>query len=180
MIPIRWRAPWAVPGQAGFEHRVGGLEKSYETGDINYEPGNHHKMTLTRAERVAKVMNDIPDVEVTGPREGESAPPRLGRHLRRHHQRGRAGAPRRASRWHRPISRHLNPFPANLGEVLSRYDKVLVPELNNGQLSVLIRSQFLVDAIPFNKIAGQPFKITEITGKIDEVLGVGGPFEFEF
>ena len=64
--------------------------------------------------------------------------------------------------------------------MLARYEKVLVPELNNGQLSVLIRSQFLVDAIPFNKIAGQPFKISEITGKIDEVLGVGGPFEFEF
>ena len=170
---------WAVPGQSGFEHRVGGLEKSYETGDINYEPGNHHKMTLTRAERVARIVADVPDLEVTGPEEGDllllgwggtyGAITSAGERAR---SEGKAVASAHL--------RHLNPFPANLGEVLSRYDKVMIPELNNGQLSVLIRSQFLLDAIPFNKIAGQPFKISEISGKIDEVLGISGPYEFKF
>ena len=170
---------WAVPGQAGFEHRVGGLEKSYETGDINYEPGNHHKMTLTRAERVARVVNDVPDIEVTGPDKGDILLLGWGGTygaITSAGERARAEGKSVAS----AHIRHLNPFPANLGEVVSRYDKVIIPELNNGQLSVLIRSQFLVDAIPFNKIAGQPFKITEISGKIDEVLGLSGPFEFEF
>ena len=76
--------------------------------------------------------------------------------------------------------RYLNPFPANLGEVLANYKHVLIPELNNGQLSLLIRGKFLVDAVPFNKISGQPFKIAEIVGKIDSVLGLRGPYEIEF
>ncbi len=170
---------WAPPGTAGLEHRVGGLEKSYETGDINYEPGNHHKMTLTRAERVARVVRDVPDLEVTGPEEGDLLLLGWGGvygALTSAADRARSEGKSVAS----AHLRHLNPFPANLGEVLSRYDKVMVPELNNGQLSVLIRAQYLVDVIPFNKIAGQPFKIAELTGKIDEVLGASGPFEFEF
>ena len=177
--PVTLARPWAVPGLAGFEHRVGGLEKSYETGDINYDPGNHHQMTLMRAERVARVVADVPDVDVTGPERGDLLLLGWG---------GAYGAITSASERARAEGkavasahlRHLNPFPANLGEVLSRYDKVLIPELNNGQLSVLIRACYLVDAIPFNKIAGQPFKISEISGKIDEVLGVSGAYELEF
>ncbi len=177
--PVTQARPWAVPGLAGFEHRVGGLEKSYETGDINYDPGNHHQMTLMRAERVARVIVDVPDVEVTGPDRGDLLLLGWGGVYG-----AIASARERALAEGKAVAsahlRHLNPFPANLGEVLSRYDKVLIPELNNGQLSVLIRARYLVDAIPFNKIAGQPFKISEISGKIDEVLGLSGPYEFEF
>ena len=177
--PVTLARPWAIPGQAGLEHRVGGLEKSYDTGDINYEPGNHHKMTLTRAARVAGIVADVPDLEVTGPETGDVLLLGWG---------GTYGAIRSAGERARGEGkavasaqvRHLNPFPANLGEVLSRYSHVVVPELNNGQLSTLVRAQFLVDAIPFNKIAGQPFKISEIAGKIDEVLGLSGPFAFDF
>ena len=170
--------PWAVPGQSGFEHRVGGLEKSYETGDINYDPANHHRMTLTRAERVARAVAGVPDLETAGPERGDLLLLGWGGTYG-----AIASAGERARAEGKSVAtahlRHLNPFPANLGEVLARYDRVLVPELNNGQLSVLVRARYLVDAIPFNKIAGQPFKIAEIAGKIDEVLGLSGPYELE-
>ena len=170
---------WAVPGLAGFEHRVGGLEKSYETGDINYGPGNHHKMTLTRAERVARIVDDVPDLEVAGPAEGDLLLLAWGGTYG-----AVASAGERARAEGKSVAtahlRHLNPFPANLGDLLARYQRVMIPELNNGQLSVLVRARYLVDAIPFNKVAGQPFKIGELCGKIDEVLGLAGPFEFDF
>ena len=170
--------PWAVPGQSGFEHRVGGLEKSYETGDINYDPANHHRMTLTRAERVARAVAGVPDLETAGPERGDLLLLGWGGTYG-----AIASAGERARAEGKSVAtahlRHLNPFPANLGEVLARYDRVLIPELNNGQLSVLVRARYLVDAVPFNKIAGQPFKIAEISGKIDEVLGLSGPYELE-
>ncbi len=171
--------PWAIPGTKGLEHRIGGLEKSSATGDISYDPGNHHQMTLYRNQRVARIAQDIPPVEVSGPEDGELLVLGWG---------GTAGAiataAERARQQGKSVAsahiRYLNPFPANLGEVLSRYDKVLVPELNMGQLALLIRAKYLVDAVPFNKVAGQPFKITEIEAKIDEVLGLRGPYELEF
>ena len=170
--------PWAIPGQAGLEHRVGGLEKSYETGDINYDPANHHRMTLTRAERVARAVAAVPDLEVAGPETGDLLLLGWGGTYG-----AIASAGERARAEGKSVAtahlRHLNPFPANLGETLARYGRVLVPELNNGQLATLVRARYLVDAIPFNKIAGQPFKIAEISGKIDEVLGLSGPYELE-
>lgn len=170
--------PWAIPGRAGLEHRVGGLEKSYETGDINYEPSNHHRMTLTRAGRVARAVTAVPDLEVAGPRTGDLLLLGWGGTYG-----AIASAGERARAEGKSVAtahlRHLNPFPANLGETLARYGRVLVPELNNGQLATLVRARYLVDAIPFNKIAGQPFKIAEISGKIDEVLGLSGPYELE-
>jgi 2-oxoglutarate ferredoxin oxidoreductase subunit alpha len=171
--------PWAVPGQKGLEHRIGGLEKSAETGDISYDPGNHHRMTLARAERVARVAQDIPPLEVSGPSQGDLLILGWG---------GTYGAIASAAENARKLGksvasaqlRYLNPFPSNLGEVLSNYKKVLIPELNTGQLSLLVRARFLVDAVPFNKISGQPFKIAEIEGKIDELLGLSGPYELKF
>lgn len=170
---------WAVPGQPGLEHRIGGIEKSADNGNISYDPGNHHRMTLARTEKVARVANDIPDLEVTGPDSGDLLVLGWG---------GTYGAitsaAERARNEGKSVSsaqlRYLNPFPKNLGDVLSRFNKVLIPELNTGQLVVLIRSKFLVDAVPFNKIAGQPFKIAEVQAKIDELLGLREPFEFEF
>ncbi len=171
--------PWAVPGQLGLEHRIGGLEKSGDTGDISYDPGNHHRMTMLRKEKVERIAQDIPPATVDGPEEGELLVVGWG---------GTFGAISTACENARKAGksvahlhlRYLNPFPSNVGEIVKRYRKVLVPELNTGQLCMLIRSRYLVDAIPFNKIAGQPFKIREIEAKIDEVLGLRGPYELEF
>lgn len=171
--------PWAIPGTQGLEHRIGGLEKSSDSGDISYDPENHHKMTLYRSDRVAAIANDIPPVEVLGPESGDLLVLGWG---------GTYGAIVSAAENARAAGksvatahvRYLNPFPSNLGEVLSRYDKVLIPELNMGQLSMLVRARYLVDAVPFNKVAGQPFKIAEIEGKIDELLGLREPYELEF
>ncbi len=170
---------WAVPGQPGLEHRIGGLEKSATTGDISYDPQNHHQMTMYRKEKVDRVANDIPELEVQGPESGELLVLGWG---------GTYGAITSAAEAARKEGksvasahlRYLNPFPRNLGDVLRRYDKVLIPELNTGQLALLIRGKYLVDAVPFNKVAGQPFKIAEIKGKIDELLGVSGPYELKF
>jgi len=171
--------PWAVPGQKGLEHRIGGIEKSATTGDISYDPRNHHEMTLARAARVARVVQDVPPLEVSGPASGDLLVLGWG---------GTYGAittaAEQARRQGRSVAsahlRYLNPFPANLGEVLANYRQVLIPELNNGQLSLLIRGKFLVDAVPFNKISGQPFKISELVAKIDSVLGLRGPYNIEF
>jgi 2-oxoglutarate ferredoxin oxidoreductase subunit alpha len=171
--------PWAVPGQKGLEHRIGGLEKSGDTGDISYDPGNHHRMTLARAERVARVAEIVPPLEVNGPAEGDLLLLGWG---------GTYGAITSAAENARKQGksvasahlRYLNRFPSNLGEILSRYKKVMIPELNTGNLALLVRGRFLVDAVPFNKISGQPFKISELEGKIDEVLGLTGPYELKF
>ncbi len=170
---------WAVPGQKGLEHRVGGLEKSGKTGDISYDPRNHHEMTLARASKVARVVDDIPPLEVSGPSQGDVLVLGWG---------GTFGAISSAADAARKEGksvasahlRYLNPVPGNLESVLRSYRKVLIPELNTGQLSLLIRGKFMVDAVPFNKISGQPFKIREIQAKIDEVLGLRGPYELEF
>jgi 2-oxoglutarate ferredoxin oxidoreductase subunit alpha len=171
--------PWAVPGQKGFEHRIGGIEKSEHSGDISYDPENHHRMTLIRKGRVEGVVNEIPPIEVTGPPSGDLLVLGWG---------GTYGAITSAAENARARGlsvasahvRYLNPFPANLGDVLGNYKHVLIPELNTGQLSLLIRAKYLVDAIPLNKIAGSPFKISELEGKINEILGKGPKFEFTF
>jgi 2-oxoglutarate ferredoxin oxidoreductase subunit alpha len=171
--------PWAVPGQKGLEHRIGGLEKSSETGDISYDPGNHHHMTLMRMRRVARIVQDIPPLEVSGPTSGDLLLLGWG---------GTYGAITSAAENARAAGksvasahlRYLNPFPANLGEVLRSYKKVLIPELNTGQMSLLVRGKYLVDAAGFNKVSGQPFKIIELEAKIDEMLGLRGPYELEF
>jgi 2-oxoglutarate ferredoxin oxidoreductase subunit alpha len=177
--PVTLARPWAVPGQPGMEHRIGGIEKSGDTGDISYDPGNHHRMTLARAERVARIVNDIPPLDIAGPAEGDLLVLGWGGT-----QGAIASAAERARRAGKSVAsahlRYLNPFPANLGDVLRSYRRVLIPELNTGQLSLLIRAKFLVDAVPFNKIAGQPFKIAEVESKIDEVLGLRGPYTLEF
>jgi len=170
---------WAVPGQKGLEHRIGGIEKSGETGNISYEPRNHHEMTLVRKARVDGIVNDIPDLEVKGPSEGDLLLLSWG---------GTYGAVVSAGENARKKGlsvatahlRYLNPFPGNLEKVLRSYKKVIIPELNTGQLSLLVRAKYVIDAIPFNKISGQPFKIAEIEGKIDEVLGRSGPYVIEF
>jgi len=161
--------PWAVPGTPGLEHRIGGLEKQDVTGNVNYEPLNHERMVRLRAAKVAAIVQDVPDVVPTGDADGDlllvgwgSTYGAITAALRAQRAKGR-----RIGHVH---LRHLNPLPKNLGEVLKRYRKVVVPEMNLGQLVWVLRAKYLVDAEGFNKIQGKPFKQSEIEGKIEEVL----------
>jgi 2-oxoglutarate ferredoxin oxidoreductase subunit alpha len=161
--------PWAIPGTAGLEHRVGGLEHADGTGNVSYDPANHEKMTLLREEKVRRIAADIPEAEVFGPADADLLIVGWGSTFGaiRAGQRRAAMAGYQVAHVH---LRHLNPFPPNLGEILGRYAKVLVPELNRGQLSRLIRAEFLVDAISYPKVQGLPFKRSEIVAKITEIL----------
>ncbi|MEX2121556.1 MAG: 2-oxoacid:acceptor oxidoreductase subunit alpha [Pirellulales bacterium] len=165
----RLARPWALPGTAGLMHRIGGLEKQDVTGNVNYEPENHQHMVNTRARKVAGIASDIPLQEVLGPERGKLLVVSWG---------GTYGACATAVRdvlesggsvAHCHL-RYLNPFPRNLGEIVKRYQKVLVPELNRGQLRLLLRGEFLVDAVGLNKIKGKPFSVSEIVEKIQELL----------
>jgi 2-oxoglutarate ferredoxin oxidoreductase subunit alpha len=161
--------PWAVPGTPGLEHRIGGLEKQDGTGNVNYEPLNHEHMVRTRAAKVDGIAQDIPEAEPAGDPDGDllivgwgSTYGAITAGLRVQRERGR-----RIGHLH---LRHLNPLPRNTAEVLKRYRKVLVPEMNLGQLAFVLRGKFLVDAISYSKVQGKPFKVSEIVHKIDEVL----------
>jgi len=161
--------PWAVPGTPGLEHRIGGLEKQDVTGNINYEPLNHENMVRIRAAKVAAVAQDVPDAIPAGDQSGDLLIVAWGS---THGSITAAVKSQRAQG--RKIGhvhlRHLNPLPPNLGEVMRRYKKILVPELNMGQLLWVLRAKFLVDAIGLNKIQGRPFKQMELEQKIEEVL----------
>jgi 2-oxoglutarate/2-oxoacid ferredoxin oxidoreductase subunit alpha len=161
--------PWAIPGTPGLMHRIGGLEKEDGTGNVNYDPENHEHMVRIRAEKVARIASDIPPVEVDGGGDAELLVLGWGstwgsiqaavRHVR--------GGGKQVDHAHLV---HLNPFPPNLGEVARRYPKVLVPEMNLGQLSRLVRAEYLVDAHTLSKVQGIPFKATEVEAKILELL----------
>jgi len=162
--------PWAVPGTPGLEHRIGGLSKEDLTGDVSYDPKNNQRMQELRVAKVARIATEIPPAEVMGPDRGELLLVGWGGTFG-----AIASAAEEARRDGLPVSnlhlRHLNPFPANLGEVLGGFEKILVPELNLGQLSRLLRSEFLVDAQSLSKIEGQPFRVEEIRARIDALLG---------
>ncbi|HTA57009.1 MAG TPA: 2-oxoacid:acceptor oxidoreductase subunit alpha [Candidatus Baltobacteraceae bacterium] len=163
--------PWAIPGTPGLEHRIGGIEKQETTGNINYEPLNHEKMVRIRAAKVEAIRQDIPNVMPVGDPEGDlllvswgSTFGAVAQAVKEQREKGRKIA-------HLHL-RHLNPLPGNLGDVLKRYKKVLVPELNMGQLLWMLRAKYLVDAVGLNKIQGRPFKQNELEQKIEEMLGV--------
>ena len=161
--------PWAAPGTAGYEHRLGGLEKAHLTGNVSYAPENHQFMTELRAEKIERLGERIPPVQVEGPESGELLLLGWG---------GTYGAITTAAARARAAGksvaaahlRFLNPMPANLGQVLRSYKRVLIPELNTGQLRLLIRGRFLVDARGLNKVAGQPFLVDEIEQAIELML----------
>jgi 2-oxoglutarate ferredoxin oxidoreductase subunit alpha len=165
--------PWALPGTPGLEHRIGGLEKQDVTGNINYEPLNHENMVRIRAAKVAAVAQEIPDVSPEGDAEGDllivawgSTAGSITVALEAQRAKGR-----KIGHLH---LRYLNPLPRNLGDVLKRYKRVLVPELNLGQLLWVLRAKYLVDAVGLNKIQGRPFKQAELEQKIEEMLGLEG------
>ncbi len=163
--------PWAVPGTPGLEHRIGGLEHEAH-GNVSYDPSNHEQMIHMRADKVAGIANDIPLLTVEGPATGEilvlgwgstegaivGACEELaaeGKHVARAHL------------------RYLNPLPPNTGDVLKRYRRVLVPEMNAGQLVFLLRARYLVDVVSYSKVQGRPFKMSEIKARVDEMLAEG-------
>jgi len=160
--------PWALPGTKGLEHRIGGLEKEAETGNVSYDPDNHQAMCELRQEKIDRIADFIPPQEVFGPEKGDVLVLSWG---------GTYGACRTAvtraqaagaSVAHAQL-RYLNPFPSNFEEVLNNYDKVLIPELNLGQLKTLIQAKYLVECIGLNKVKGRPFTIAEIEQRIEEL-----------
>ena len=160
--------PWALPGTKGLEHRIGGLEKAAKTGDVSYDPDNHQTMCELRQEKIDRIADFVPPQEVFGPEKGDVLVLSWG---------GTYGACRTAvtraqlegkSVAHAQL-RYLNPFPSNLGEVLNNYDKVLIPELNLGQLKALIQAKYLIECIGLNKVKGRPFAIIEIEQRIAEL-----------
>ncbi len=165
--------PWAIPGTPGLEHRIGGLEKGDGHGNISYDPGNHDKMVRIRQAKVDGIAADIGPTELDDPH-GPENPARvlvlgwgstygpIGAGVRRARRAGHAVA--------QAHLRHLNPFPADLGEVLSRYEKVLIPEMNLGQLSLLIRAKYLVDAIGYNQVNGMPLKAAQLEEVITDLV----------
>ncbi|MGA8870552.1 MAG: 2-oxoacid:acceptor oxidoreductase subunit alpha [Candidatus Acidiferrales bacterium] len=165
--------PWAIPGTPGLEHRIGGIEKQDVTGNVNYEPLNHERMVRLRAAKVAGIVQDVPDAVAAGDPSGDllivgwgSTHGPITAALRAQREKGR-----KIGHVH---LRHLNPLPKNLGELLGRYDRVLVPEMNMGQLLMLLRAKYLVDAQGFDKIQGKPFKQSELERKIEEILAADG------
>ncbi len=167
--------PWAIPGTAGLEHRIGGLEKAEGHGNISYDPANHDLMVRTRQAKIDGIAASLPPLEVDDP----SGPPGegkakvlvigwgstygpIGAGCRRVRKAGYAVA--------QVHLRHLNPFPRDLGEILARYDKVLVPEMNLGQLSLLLRGKYLVDAIGYNQVNGMPIKAAELAQAIGALV----------
>ena len=161
--------PWAIPGTPGLEHRIGGLEKQDVTGNVSYDPDNHDLMVRLRAQKVAGIAQDIPELEVDDPDGAEMLVLSWGgtygsvaaavRRVR--------GAGKKVAHAH---LRYLNPFPRNTGEILRAYDKVLVPEINLGQLQKLVRAEFLVDATGFNLVRGIPFRAGEVADAIGAMV----------
>jgi 2-oxoglutarate ferredoxin oxidoreductase subunit alpha len=162
--------PWAIPGTPGLEHRIGGLEKQDVTGNINYEPLNHEKMVRIRAAKIDAIVQDVPNVLPSGDPEGDLLLVSWGSTYGSITQAVKAERAKGRKLGHLHL-RYLNPLPANLGDVLKRYRKVLVPELNMGQLLWVLRAKYLVDAVGLNKIQGRPFKQNELEQKIEEMLG---------
>jgi 2-oxoglutarate ferredoxin oxidoreductase subunit alpha len=161
--------PWAIPGTPGLEHRIGGLEKADGSGNISYDPENHHLMTLLRAAKIQAIEEDIDPLEWDGDDDAKilvlgwgSTYGAIGAACRRMRANG--------SKVARAHLKHLNPFPKNTGEILSRFEKVVIPEMNMGQLSKLIRAQFLIDTVSINKVKGLPFRAAELEEKIMELI----------
>jgi 2-oxoglutarate ferredoxin oxidoreductase subunit alpha len=168
--PLTLARPWALPGTAGLEHRIGGIEKADGTGNISYDPTNHDLMVRTRQAKVDAIAHSIPATDLDDP-DGRARVLVLGWGSTY----GPIGAAvRRLRSAGRPVAqahlRHLNPFPSDLGEVLRRYDRVLVPEMNLGQLSMLLRAKFLIDVVGYNKVRGLPFTAAELVDAITTTL----------
>jgi 2-oxoglutarate ferredoxin oxidoreductase subunit alpha len=161
--------PWVIPGTPNLEHRIGGLEKEYLTGNVSYAPTNHEQMVRVRARKIAGVVREIPPTKVFGPESGDLLVVGWGSTFGPIEAavRQAQAAGKRVAHVH---LRHLNPLPPDLGDVLRRFGKILVPEMNLGQLVKILRAEYLVDAVGLNKIQGLPFKVGEIARRIEQML----------
>jgi 2-oxoglutarate/2-oxoacid ferredoxin oxidoreductase subunit alpha len=168
--PLTLARPWAIPGTPGLEHRIGGIEKADGAGTISYDPDNHDKMVRLRQAKIDGIATDIAPLEVDDP-DGDakvlvlgwgSTFGSIGAAVRRVRNAGGSVA--------QAHLRHLSPFPANLGEVLAAYEKVLVPEINLGQLALILRGRYLADVISYNRVRGLPFRAAELAGVIQDVI----------
>jgi 2-oxoglutarate ferredoxin oxidoreductase subunit alpha len=161
--------PWVVPGTPDLEHRIGGLEKEYLSGNVSYAPANHEQMVRVRARKIAGIAAEIPPTEVYGAPQGDLLVIGWGSTYG-----AIAAAVKDVQRQGKSVShvhlRYLNPLPSDLGEVIGRFKKVLVPEMNLGQLIKVLRAEYLVDAVGLNKIQGLPFKVSEIVNRINRML----------
>ncbi len=161
--------PWVIPGTPGYEHRIGGLEKANLTGNVSYDPDNHELMCRLRAEKVERMAQEIPPTKVNGPDKAKVLVVGWG---------STYGAITTAvssmqKEGHSVASlhiRHMNPLPPDLGDVLKRYERVIVAEMNFGQLEMILRAKYLVPTVPLHKMKGQPFKVSEIKAKVEAVL----------
>ena len=163
--------PWAIPGTAGLEHRIGGIEKAKDTGEVSYDPANHEQMVRTRHAKINGIVQDIPDLTVDDPADSK------GRHARvlvlgwGSTYGPIVAAARRVRKTGRLIAythlRHLNPFPANLGEILRSYERVIVPEMNLGQLALLLRAKYLVDVHSYSRVRGLPISLSELARDLE-------------
>ena len=177
--PATLARPWAIPGTAGLEHRIGGIEKAKDTGAVSYDPANHEEMVRTRQAKINGIVQDIPDLAVDDPADAN------GRHARvlvlgwGSTYGPIVAAARRVRKSGRLIAythlRHLNPFPANLGDILRSYDRVIVPEMNLGQLALLLRAKYLVDVRSYSRVRGLPISLSELArdleAEIDQLNG---------
>jgi 2-oxoglutarate ferredoxin oxidoreductase subunit alpha len=167
--PTTLARPWVIPGTPGLEHRVGGIEKQDVTGNISYDPENHDKMCRLRAEKVARIAKDVPELEVRGDADakllilgwGSTYGSITGATVRLREQ-GRKVASAHL--------RYLNPFPRNLGDVLARFERVMIPEMNLGQLAFLIQGRYLKKIDSFNKVQGRPFTEAEVVQRAEQIL----------
>ena len=171
--------PWAIPGTAGLQHRIGGIEKAKDTGAVSYDPANHEEMVRTRQAKINGIVRDIPDLTVDDPADSDGKRARVlvlgwgstyGQIV---------AAARRVRKTGRLVAythlRHLNPFPANLGDILRSYDRVIVPEMNTGQLAMLLRAKYLVDVHSYSRVRGLPISLSELAldleAEIDQLEG---------
>ena len=165
--------PWAIPGTPDLMHRIGGIEKEDGSGNISYEPDNHQAMVRLRAERIALIAHHIPPAEVVGDPEAAVAVVSWGSTWG-----AITGARRRLEAAGRRLAhihlRHLNPLPANLGDLLATFDRVVVPEMNTGQLCRMLRAEYLVDARSVSKVSGQPFTAAELVQAFLEEIETAG------
>jgi 2-oxoglutarate/2-oxoacid ferredoxin oxidoreductase subunit alpha len=170
--------PWAIPGTPGLQHRIGGLEKAAETGEISYDPANHEEMVHARQAKIDGIVRDIPDLKVDDPPSFSSGPD--GRHARvlvlgwGSTYGPIVAAVRRVRKTGRQVAythlRHLNPFPANLGHILHSYDRVVVPEMNLGQLAMLLRAKYLVDVHSYSRVRGLPISLSELARDLQKEI----------
>ena len=171
--------PWAIPGTAGLEHRIGGIEKAKDTGAVSYDPANHEEMVRTRQAKINGIVQDIPDLTVDDPADSEGRQARVLVLGWGSTYGPIVAAARRVRKTGRLVAyahlRHLNPFPANLGDILRRYERVIVPEMNLGQLALLLRAKYLVDIRSYSRVRGLPISLSELArdleAEIDQLEG---------